>query len=76
MPFDYLGVFPLPVHIMPPKLRGLLEPVGVSPSLFVEVASKQETNLHGADTEHLHLLMAVVPGTDGPSKCSRKQVTA
>lgn len=66
MPFDYLRAFPLPLHVMPPRLRGLLEPVGLSPSLFVEVASKQESDPHGEHAEHLHLLMAVVPGADGP----------
>ncbi|MET4489459.1 hypothetical protein [Bradyrhizobium sp. LA7.1] len=66
MPFDYLAAFPIPVHVMPPRLRGLLEPVGLSPSLFVEVASMQESDPHGEHAEHLHLLMAVVPGADGP----------
>jgi hypothetical protein len=52
---------------MPPRLRGLLEPVGLSPSQFVEVASMQESDPHGEQAEHLHLLMAVVPGIDdGP----------
>ncbi|KUY70885.1 hypothetical protein [Burkholderia sp. RF4-BP95] len=67
MPFDYLAAFPIPVHVMPPRLRGLLEPVGLSPSQFVEVASMQESDPHGEHAEHLHLLMAVVPGLDdGP----------
>jgi hypothetical protein len=65
MPFDYLAAFPIPVHVMPPRLRGLLEPVGLSPSQFVEVASMQESDLHGEQAEHLHLQMAVVPGVDG-----------
>ncbi|MDJ1163928.1 hypothetical protein QHI69_18700 [Burkholderia gladioli pv. gladioli] len=39
----------------------------MSPSQFVEVASKQECDPHGEQAEHLHLLMAVIPGTDnGP----------
>jgi hypothetical protein len=67
MPFDYLAEFPIPVHVMPPRLRGLLEPVGLTPSQFVEVASMQESDPHGEQAEHLHLLMAVVPGLDdGP----------
>jgi len=50
-----------------PRLRGLLEPVGFSPRQFVEVASLQESDPHGEKAEHLHLLMAVVPGADsGP----------
>lgn len=64
MPFDYLAAFPIPVHVMPPRLRGLLEPVGLSPSQFVEVATMQEFEPHGEQAEHLHLLMAVVPGVD------------
>jgi hypothetical protein len=43
----------------------LLEPVGLSPTQFVEVASMQEVDPHGEQAEHLHLLMAVVPGADG-----------
>ncbi|MBS0316011.1 MAG: hypothetical protein JSR49_02675 [Proteobacteria bacterium] len=64
MPFDYLAEFPIPVHVMPPRLRGLLEPVGLSPSQVVEVAAMQESDPHGQQAEHLHLLMAVVPGLD------------
>ncbi|GHD81813.1 hypothetical protein [Vogesella fluminis] len=65
MPFDYLAAFPIPVHIMPPRLCGLLEPIGLSPSQFVEVASMQESDPHGVQAEHLYLQMAVVPGVDG-----------
>lgn len=65
MPFGYLAEFPIPVDVIPPRLRGLLEPVGLSPSQFVEVASMQESDPHGEQAEHLHLLMAVVPGADG-----------
>ena len=65
MSFDYLAAFPIPIHVMPPRLRGLLEPVGLSPSQFVEVASMQESDPHGEQAEHLHLLMAVVPGLEG-----------
>lgn len=64
MPFDYLAAFPIPAHVMPPRLRGLLEPVGLSPNQFVEVASMQESDPHGEQAEHLHLLMAVVAGLD------------
>lgn len=64
MSFDYLSAFPIPVHVMPPRLRGLLEPVALSSSQFVEVASMQESDPYGEQAEHLHLLMAVVPGLD------------
>lgn len=67
MPFDYLAAFPIPAHVIPPRLRDMLEPVGLSPNQFVEVASKQEYDPHGEQAEHLHFLMAVVPGLhDGP----------
>ena len=67
MSFDYLASFPIPSHVLPPRLRGLLEPVGFSPSQSVEVACRQEVNPHGEEVEYLHLLMAVVPGTEcGP----------
>lgn len=65
MPYDYLAAFPIPTHVMPPRLRGLLEPVGLSPSQFVEVASMQESDSRGEQAEDLHLLMAVVPGLEG-----------
>lgn len=67
MPFDYLAAFPIPAHVLPPRLRGLLEPVGLSPDQVVEVAAMHESDPHGERAEHLHLLMAVVPGLDdGP----------
>lgn len=67
MPFDYLAAFPVPVEIMPSKLRGLLEPVGLSPSQAVEVLSMHESDPYGDQAEHLHLQMAVVPGVEeGP----------
>lgn len=67
MPFDYLAAFPIPAHVMPPRLRDLLEPVGMSPSQRVEVASMQESDPHGEQAERLRLQMAVVPGVDdGP----------
>lgn len=61
MAFDYLAAFPIPADALPARLRELLEPVGLSPSQFVEVASMQESDPHGDQAEHLHLLMAVVP---------------
>lgn len=65
MAFDYLAAFPIPAEVLPPRLRGLLEPVGLSPSQFVEVASMQETDPHGERAEHVHLIMAVVPSDQG-----------
>lgn len=40
MPFDYLTTFPIPIDVMSPRLRGLLEPIGLSPSQFVEVPQR------------------------------------
>lgn len=65
MPFDYLAAFPIPAHVLTPKLRSLLEPIGFSPSQFVEVASREEIDPHGEKAENLHLLMAVIPETSG-----------
>ena len=67
MSFDYLAAFPIPPNVLPSRLRGLLEPVGLSPSQVIEVAAMQESDPHGEQAEILHLLMAVVPGSDdGP----------
>jgi hypothetical protein len=65
MPVDYSAAFPIPSHVLPPRLRSLLEPVGLSPRESVEVARKLESDPHGPQAEHLHLLMAVVPGAEG-----------
>lgn len=65
MSFNYLEAFPIPHQVLPPRLSGLLEPVGLSPSQLVEVACMQESDPNGAKAEHLHLLMAVVPKKDG-----------
>ncbi|WP_211224581.1 hypothetical protein [Marinimicrobium agarilyticum] len=64
MPFDYLAAFPIPYQIIPPKLRGLLEPVGLSPSQDLEVFCMHESDPYGGQAEHLHLQMAVVPGLE------------
>lgn len=61
MAFDYLAAFPIPAESLPPRLRGLLEPVGLSPSHFIEVATMHEADPHGDHAEHVHLIMAVVP---------------
>ncbi len=64
MAFDYLAEFPLPAHVLPPRLRGLLEPVGLAPRHLVAVACMHEADPYGANAEHLHLQMAVVPGIE------------
>lgn len=60
MPFDYLSAFPIPADVLPDKLRKLIEPVGFSPKLQVDVACLQESEPHGLNSEHVHMLMAVV----------------
>ncbi|WP_441253325.1 hypothetical protein [Tardiphaga sp. 866_E4_N1_4] len=66
MPFDYADAFPLPLHVMPQRLRDLLAPVGLSPRVMVDVAANLQIDQHGPNAERLHLQMAVVPGADGP----------
>lgn len=61
MQIDYLNQFPMPAAILPPKLRALLEPVGNSPSLRVEVTTRWDKDQHGPNREHVHMIMAVVP---------------
>lgn len=64
MTINYLESFPIPEDVLPSKLRELLTPVGLSPTLRVEVASMQEFDLYGENAEHLHLQMAVVAGVN------------
>jgi hypothetical protein len=60
MHFDYLAAFPIPSALLPDKLRKLLLPVGLSSQQVVEIAAMTESDPHGPNIEHLHLLMAVV----------------
>ena len=62
MPFDYIGAFPIPVAILPKKLRDLLGPVSFDPQQRVEVASLFESDPHGPNVEHLHFQTAVIVG--------------
>lgn len=59
--FDYLGSFPIPVDLLPQRLRSLLEPVGTDPSQRVEVSSFTETQHSDSNRETVHMVMAVVP---------------
>jgi len=61
MSFDYLANFPIPDQLLPPKLRSLLMPVGLSAEQRVEVAAMLQVDPHGNETEELHLLMAAIP---------------
>jgi hypothetical protein len=69
MTINYLASFPLSVEVIPQRLRGLLEPVGLSPHQQVEVACMQESDPHGENAEHVQFLTAVVPGGDGDPIC-------
>ena len=42
-------------------MRRLLEPVGDSPRLRVEVATRHDVDQHGPGREYVHMVMAVVP---------------
>ena len=67
MPIDYLADFPIPAALLPQRLQDLLAPVGLSARQQVEVACHDEVDPHGENSEHVHLLMAVVAEDgDGP----------
>lgn len=57
-----LDAFPLPVAVMPARLKALLEPVTTEqPNLKIEVAASFEHDKHGPAREALHMTMLVVP---------------
>ncbi|BFM41184.1 hypothetical protein [Synechocystis sp. LKSZ1] len=60
MSFDYIGAFPIPVAILPEKLRNLLESISFDPQQRVEVACFFESDPHGPNVEHVYLQTAVV----------------
>ncbi|MGV1950133.1 hypothetical protein ACQZ44_04870 [Agrobacterium vitis] len=61
MPIDHLQEFPIDVALLPPRLRSLLEPVGLDPALSVDISERYENDPHGPEREHVHMLMAVMP---------------
>ncbi|WP_245495443.1 hypothetical protein [Rhizobium ruizarguesonis] len=61
MPIDYLNEFPIDAAILPARLSALLEPVGLGPAIRVEVSTRFENDPYGADREHVHMIMAVMP---------------
>lgn len=61
MAINYLNQFPIPEAILPPRLRGLLEPVGDDPALRVEVTARWDHDRQGPNREYVHMIMAVVP---------------
>lgn len=76
---DYLAAFPVPAHLLPERLRLLLQPIGTDPALRVEVSCFTEDAPSEPKRETVCMLMAVVPD-DGqnapPTLCSDQgQVT-
>ena len=69
MTIDYLEALPIPTHVLPPRLRNLLQPVSLAAGQMVEVASKSEFVVLGSQPEHLQMLMATAPGGDGGPIC-------
>ncbi|MGV8180324.1 hypothetical protein [Pseudomonas aeruginosa] len=58
---DYLAAFPIPAHLLPERLRLLLQPIGTDPALRVEVSCFTEHDPYGPKCEAVFMLMAVVP---------------
>lgn len=61
MPRNYFEEFPIPAHLLPARLHGLLTPVGSLPGGQVEVSTFWGSDSSGVSREHLQMLMAVVP---------------
>ncbi|WP_028237970.1 hypothetical protein [Stutzerimonas azotifigens] len=59
---DYLAAFPVPAHLLPERLRLLLQPIGTDPALRVEVSCFTEDAPSEPKREAVFMLMAVVPG--------------
>jgi hypothetical protein len=58
---DYLAAFPVPAHLLPERLRLLLQPIGTDPALRVEVSCFTEDAPSEPKNEAVFMLMAVVP---------------
>ncbi len=65
--FDYMGNFPIPAELLPPRLRSLFEPVGTDSAQRVEVSCFTENQLSAENRETVHMLMAVVPDDGNPT---------
>lgn len=61
---DYLAAFPVPAHLLPERLRLLLEPIDLDPALRVEVSCFTEDVPSEPKNESVYMLMAVVPDDD------------
>ncbi len=56
---QYLNRFPIASTELPPRLRGLLEPVSDNPLTQVEVATRYDVDQHGPAREYVHMVMAM-----------------
>lgn len=63
---DYLKDFPISAEFVLARFRALLEPVGIQPSLKVDVGSFTEHDLCGPISETVLMAMAVVPDDVAP----------
>ena len=61
---DYLAAFPVPAHLLPERLRLLLEPIDLDPALRVEVSCFTEDVSSEPKNEAVYMLMAVVTDDD------------
>lgn len=61
LPINYLDEFPIEKEFLPGRLRALLEPVGLEPTLRVDVSTRFESDPYGPAREHVHMVMAVMP---------------
>ena len=64
MTISYLDEFPIDASVLPARLRALLQPVGLDPTLRVDISTRFETDPYGPDREHVHMLMAVMPESE------------
>lgn len=62
--FDYISAFPIPVTVMPTRLKELLTPVGFEPEQYIDVGCMLEHDFHGTQRECIKSMMIVVPGDD------------
>ena len=66
---DYLGQFPIAADILPPRLVGLLTPVGSDRNLRVDVTTRFEVDPYRPNREHVFMIMALAPDA-GPGDVS------
>ncbi|WP_164903104.1 hypothetical protein [Rhizobium leguminosarum] len=80
MKIHYIADFPIPETQLPPKLRTLLEPVGLDPEARVQVSTRFENDPHGPDREHVFMVMACMSEEEalkpGQSRVSGEGVVA